>query len=30
MAVRAGRTPTRAGVRRASVARKTKETDIRL
>ena len=30
MATRAGRAPTRAGGRRASVARKTKETDIRL
>ncbi len=30
MAGRAGRAPTRAGGRRASVARKTKETDIRL
>jgi len=30
VATRAGRAPTRAGGRRASVARKTKETDIRL
>src|SRR5205809_5967444 len=30
MAVRAGRALTRAGGRRATVARKTKETDIRL